>query len=265
VTALLVLCVLLTGVLFIKYPLNELLKIPRTKDLSFMLALDLVIAMPISWLPLVSDYSRFARESRPCFWGTWLGYFVVSSWMYVLGLMAALATQSPDPSEIVLRLMVEYGLVVPALFVVAFSTFTTTFLDIYSTAVSAMNVFPKLSERWGILSGGLLGTFLALIFPVTHYENFLLFIGAMFCPIFGIVLADYFILRGGKYPSEAFSGGKEYQYRGGVNFMAVIAWIIGFGVYQLSYHWGWQLGSSMPGMFSAGVAYLALMKVASGE
>ncbi|MGA7878141.1 MAG: putative hydroxymethylpyrimidine transporter CytX [Desulfoferrobacter sp.] len=265
VSALLGLCVVLSIVVFHKYSITELWKVPTTGEFSFMLGLDLVIAMPISWLPLVSDYSRFAKKSRQCFWGTWLGYFIMSSWMYALGLAAALATASPDPSEIVLQLMVEYGLAVPALFVVVFSTFTTTFLDIYSAAVSSTNIFPKVSEKWTMVGGGVLGTLLALVFPVTQYENFLLFIGGMFCPIFGIVLTDYFLLRGGNYPPEAFTGEKEFSYAGGINVMALIAWTVGFGIYELGYYMSWQIGSSMPGMISAGLTYMVLMRLKMGR
>jgi purine-cytosine permease-like protein len=85
---------------------------------------------------------------------------------------------------------------VPALIIVLFSTFTTTFLDIYSTAISGLNILPKLGEKAGVLIGGILGTATALVFPsILDYEHFLLFIGAMFCPLFGIVLVDYFFLR----------------------------------------------------------------------
>jgi putative hydroxymethylpyrimidine transporter CytX len=163
-----------------------------------MIGMDLVIAMPISWLPLVSDYSRFATNSKSSFWGTWIGYFIISSWMYLLGLAASLATQSPDPSGVVMNLMVKFGWAIPALIIVLFSTFTTTFLDIYSTAISGLNIVPKLGERKGVIIGGVLGTATALIFPaLLDYEHFLLFIGAMFCPLFGIVLVDYFLIRKG--------------------------------------------------------------------
>ena len=78
--------------------------------------------------------------------------------MYLLGLAATLATQSPDPSGVVLNLMLKSGWAIPALMVVLFSTFTTTFLDIYSTGISALNIVPKLGERRGVLIGGVLGT-----------------------------------------------------------------------------------------------------------
>ena len=95
-------------------------------------------------------------------------------------------------------LMLKFGWAIPALIIVLFSTFTTTFLDIYSTAISGLNIVPKLGERTGVLIGGILGTIVAIIFPtLLDYEHFLLFIGAMFCPLFGIVLVDYFFFKKG--------------------------------------------------------------------
>lgn len=256
VTALLLLCLVMTYVVFKEHGFGELMKISPNKDLSFAIGLDIVIAMPISWLPLVADYSRFAKSTSSSFWGTWLGYFVVSSWMYFVGLSAALATGSADPIPMLLNL----GLGVAALVIVLFSTFTTTFLDIYSTAVSTLNIFPQLGERRGVIIGGVLGTLVALVFPIEQYENFLLFIGAMFCPLFGIVLADYFILRKRKYSlSDIYKKG-EYWYYQGVNMKAVVSWIIGVILYQQCIKYGLWIGSSIPSMFVSGIVYLIIMK-----
>lgn len=256
VTALLLLCLVMTYVVFKEHGFGELMKISPNKDLSFAIGLDIVIAMPISWLPLVADYSRFAKNTPSSFWGTWLGYFVVSSWMYFVGLSAALATGSADPIPMLLNL----GLGVAALVIVLFSTFTTTFLDIYSTAVSTLNIFPQLGERRGVIIGGVLGTLVALVFPIEQYENFLLFIGAMFCPLFGIVLADYFILRKRKYSlSDIYKKG-EYWYYQGVNMKAVVSWIIGVILYQQCIKYGLWIGSSIPSMFVSGIVYLIIMK-----
>src|SRR4030042_1111935 len=100
VAALLILCIAMTYILFQEYGWGTLSQIPRQKDIPFMIGMDLVIAMPISWLPLVSYYSRFSTNFKSGFLGTWMGYFIVSSWMYLLGLAASLATQSPSPSGI---------------------------------------------------------------------------------------------------------------------------------------------------------------------
>ncbi|MHC2994485.1 MAG: putative hydroxymethylpyrimidine transporter CytX [Candidatus Atribacteria bacterium] len=256
VTALLLLCLVMTYVVFKEHSFGELMKISPNKDLSFAIGLDIVIAMPISWLPLVADYSRFAKNTPSSFWGTWWGYLIVSSWMYFVGLSASLATGSADPIPMLLNL----GLGVAALVIVLFSTFTTTFLDIYSTSVSALNVFPQLGEKRGVIIGGILGTLVALVFPIEQYENFLLFIGAMFCPLFGIVLTDYFILRKRKYfPEDIYKKGR-YWYSQGVNIVAILSWIIGVVLYQQCIKYGLWIGSSIPSMFVSGIIYLIIMK-----
>jgi putative hydroxymethylpyrimidine transporter CytX len=274
VLVLLILCIVLTYIVFQEYGWGMLSQIPRKKDFPFMVGMDLVIAMPISWLPLVSDYSRFATDLKRNFWGTWIGYFIVSSWMYLIGLMATLATQSPDPSGVVMNLMLKFGWAIPALIIVLFSTFTTTFLDIYSTAISGLNIFPKLGERTGIWIGGILGIIVAIIFPtLLNYEHFLLFIGAMFCPLFGIVLVDYFLIRRGVIDLEdLYKRGGKYWFSKGINPLAIIAWAIGFGIYlgfspmlmekvlQVKAAFPWPLGSSLPSMILAGLIYWFLRK-----
>jgi NCS1 family nucleobase:cation symporter-1 len=269
VVALLILSFALTYVTFTHFGWEALSEIPRDKNFPFMVGMDLVIAMPISWLPLVSDYSRFATRSGSCFWGTWVGYFVVSSWMYLLGLGAALVTKSPDPSGVVMNLMLKVGWTIPALIIVLFSTFTTTFLDIYSTAISGLNIVPRLGEKKGVIIGGVLGTLTALIFPsLLEYEHFLLFIGAMFCPLFGVVLVDYFFLQKGSLNVEdLYKREGRYWFIQGVNPLAILAWTIGFVVYLgfspmlmekilgIQASFPWPLGSSLPSMLSAGFVY----------
>ena len=260
ITALIGLCCLMSYVVLKEYGLKLLMEAPSKGGLPFMVGLDLVIAMPISWLPLVCDYSRYGKSTRSAFWGTWVGYFIVSSWMYMIGLAAALATQSPTPDSMVLELMVGLGLAAPAIIIVLFSTFTTTFLDIYSTAVSALNIWPKMGRKRGSLACGILGTALALMFPATAYEGFLLFVGSVFCPLFGVVLADYFFLRKQAYFETGFNRQEIYWYLGGFNPWAFVAWGIGFGLYHLlQRETAW--GSSIPSLVATGVIYLILMQL----
>ena len=264
VTALIALCCIMTYVVLHEYGLDRLMEVPSKGGMPFMVGLDLVIAMPISWLPLVCDYSRYGKGTKPVFWGTWVGYFIFSSWMYAIGLAAALATQSPTPESMVLELMVGFGLAVPAMIIVLFSTFTTTFLDIYSTAVSALNIWPRLGEKPGSLTCGVLGTVLALMFPATAYEGFLLFIGSVFCPLFGVVLSDFFFLRRGKYFETGMDPLKTYWYSAGFNPWAFLAWAAGFGLYHfLQRQTAW--GASIPSLLATGVIYLILMSLFHGR
>ena len=147
VALLLLLSVAMTALALHTYGWRELLAAKAAPSMPFMLGLDLVIAMPISWMPLVSDYTRHAAVPGRGIRGTWGGYFLVSSWMFAAGLIAAIATGSGAPESMLLQLMGEHRLLVPALLVVLLSTLTTTFLDIYSNAVSAQSLFPKLGTR----------------------------------------------------------------------------------------------------------------------
>jgi putative hydroxymethylpyrimidine transporter CytX len=229
--------------------------------MPFMIGLDLVIAMPISWMPLAADYARFSRRTAPAFWNTWLGYFLISSWMYALGLAATLVTGTSDPGSLMLQLMGAIGLAVPALAMVVFSTITTGFPDVYSAACSTMNISQKLSSRTIVWAAGIISILVALVFPMEQYENFLFLIGAMFVPLFGVVLTDYFLIRKRRLSIEdVFRPRGQYWYTHGFNAVALLCWAIGFLVYQLITLLKYPLGGSMPSLLAAGICYYAITR-----
>ncbi|MBW7909529.1 MAG: putative hydroxymethylpyrimidine transporter CytX [Kiritimatiellae bacterium] len=255
---LLILSVVMSYVLLTKYGLRSLLNTPASGGLSFMSGLDLVIAMPISWVPLAADYARFAKKSSTAFTGSWIGYFVASVWMYAVGLAASVATGSDTPDRVVMDLMSAFGLAGAALMIALISTFTTTFLDIYSNAVSLQSLAPRFNTRLAILLGGVLGTALATVLDPTIYEHFLLFIGSAFCPLFGVVFANYFITHRGHYDAQQLFGGERYRYWNGLHIPGLLAWLIGFALYQGMTVWLPSVGASLPSLLGAGLIYLAL-------
>ena len=258
VVLLLLLSVAMTALALKIYGWRELLAAPAAPGMPLMLGLDLVIAMPISWMPLVSDYTRYAAVPGRGLRGTWWGYFLVGSWMFAAGLIAALATGTAAPETALMQLMGGHGLLVPAVAIVLLSTLTTTFLDIYSNAVSAQSLFPKIGARPLTALAGLAGTGIALFFDATKYEGFLLFIGAAFCPLFGVVLADYFVLKRGRYEAADLFRRGRYWYAGGVNGRAMLAWAAGFGIYRLCAQTGFAGGASIPSLLAAAAIYLAI-------
>lgn len=228
----------------------------KPQEMPFMIGLDLVIAMPISWMPLVADYSRFSRRTTPAFWNTWLGYFLISSWMYVLGLTATLVAGASDPGTLILQLMGKIGLAVPALIMVVFSTITTGFPDVYSAACSTMNISQRFSSKTVLWTAGIVSILVALVFPMEHYENFLFLIGAMFVPLFGVVLTDYFYIRKRQLDiNDLYRPGGNYWYTKGFNVIALICWAIGFIVYELIALMKYPIGGSMPSLLVAGLCY----------
>jgi putative hydroxymethylpyrimidine transporter CytX len=259
VVALLLICALMSWVSFREFG-SEIL-IVQPKDMPFMIGLDLVIAMPISWMPLVSDYSRFSKNSVSAFWNTWWGYFIVSSWMYLLGLMATLATGETDPGVLVLQVMGKIGFAVPALIMVVFSTITSDFPDVYSATCSMMNISQKTGAKTIMWIAGILSILVALVFPMEQYENFLFFIGAMFMPLFGVVLTDYFIVRRRRLDVDAlYQDGGVYWYSRGFNLIALLSWAIGFVTYEFMAVLKFSIGGSMPSIIIAGLCYLILTR-----
>ncbi|MDQ3660532.1 MAG: cytosine permease [Actinomycetota bacterium] len=202
---------------------------------NFWQAVDLSVALPISWIPLVADYSRFARKGRAAFWGAGIGYFVAHVWFYMIGVLLVLG-QGGDPADpegfIGAMLAIPVGFV--ALLILLVDETDEAFANMYSTAVSLQNIVPRMPQRILVLLVGAICTTLALVVNLVQYENFLLLIGALFVPLFGVLAAHYYLLRDGRYDVKAlYRRDGAYWYAAGVNWPLIAAWAIGF----LTYNW----------------------------
>ena len=243
----------LTYYLFTNYDIGGLLRAPGAGELPFWLAVDLVVAMPISWMPLVADYNRFARDAGKAFWGTYLGYFVANVWFYGLGALFVLALATGDLIPAIMT--VTGGWV--ALILILVDETDNAFADIYSAAVSGQNVLTKARQWWLAVAVGVICFVLAAKVPIAQYEGFLLFIGSVFSPLFGVLAADYFVLRKRHYDvEELYRPLGAYWYRQGFNARAIIAWALGIAVYQAIAHYVPWLGASVPSFVAAFILYL---------
>jgi len=205
---------------------------PGSGGLPFWLAVDLVIVMPVSWLPLAADYSRFARPGSRAALGTYAGYAAGNAWFYALGALLVLsAGASADVLGIGSAIVAVAGgaIVLLALLV---GESDNAFADIYSSAVSTQNVAPHLPQRGLIAAVGIVGFFLALGFSIDRYEVFLFLIGSVFVPLAAVLLADYFLRRGGRYGEVALFESS------GVRWLAFVPWVAGFALY----HWSVPTG-----------------------
>jgi len=212
--------------------LGSLWRAPGRGGLPFWLAVDLVVVMPISWLPLAADYNRFAASAGRGFAGTYWGYLVGNVWFYGLGaLLVVAAGASADVVGIGSSIVAVAGgpLLLLALLV---GESDNAFADIYSSAVSSQNVAPEVSQRRLIAVVGGIGLVLALAFSMERYELFLLLIGSVFVPLFAVFAADYFVLRRGRYGEDALFADT------GVRWIALVPWAAGF----VLYHWSVPTG-----------------------
>ena len=201
--------------------------------LPFWLAVDLVIAMPISWLPLVADYSRFARPDARAFAGTYWGYLLGNVWFYALGALLVLSAGA-EPSVAGIAVAVA-GLTAGPLVLVALLAVETdeAFADVYSAAVSLQNVAPAADQRRLILLVAAIGLGLAWFLTMEAYEVFLFLIGSVFVPLFGVFAAHYFVLQGGRYGPAGSSDDLP-----ALRPLALLPWAVGF----LLYHWSVPTG-----------------------
>ncbi|MFN8498812.1 MAG: putative hydroxymethylpyrimidine transporter CytX [Anaerolineae bacterium] len=240
------------------YDMRALFAQPGTGELSFWAGVDLVVAMPVSWLPLVSDYSRFARRSSDAFWGTYVGYFVANVWFYALGAAMMMALKLTDPLDLIPAIATLAGGSIALLIILVDET-DNAFANIYSTAVSAQNILPKLSLRTVAIGIGAVVAVLAATLPLADYEWFLLLVGSIFVPLFGILAADYFVVRRRQYvTADMFRAGGAYWYRGGFNIAGIIAWLVGVAVYQWIARAQPDLGATIPSFVVSLGAYVGL-------
>lgn len=196
---------------------------------NFWQGVDLVVSLPVSWVPLVADYTRFARTGRGAFWGAGIGYFIANVWFYMIGVLLLLGTPGADPFDpagfVAALFAIPAGWL--AMLILAVDETDEAFANIYSGSVSVQNVFPRLSQRGVAVVIGLICACLALVVDLVSYENFLLLLGALFVPLFGVLFADYYLLRRG-YTTERLYG----RAGAGVRVAALAAWIAGFLVYN---------------------------------
>lgn len=217
-------------------------------SISFGGAVELAVAMPLSWLPLISDYTRAAKKPFGATMTSVLVYFAVSTWMYLIGMGAAIFTGESDVTAILLKA----GLGVGALIIVVFSTVTTTFLDTYSAGVSSVSISTKIKEKPAAIVVCIVGTFLAIFTPITQYENFLYLIGSVFAPMIAIMIVDYFFFK------KDCSGQN-------VVWSNLILWVIGFIIYRLFLSLDTPVGISLPVMAITGVLAVIRNKIMRGK
>ena len=211
---------------------DELWARPGSGGMSLLGAVDLVIAMPISWLPLVADFSRHGRDGRGALAGTWIGYAIANAWCYALGVLVALS--APTTDLVTALLLAQGGLI--ALGLILIDELDNAYGDVYSGAVASHSLAPRRSVRgWGSALA-VLCTVLALMLPMHGLEPFLLLLSSVFVPLCGVILGRL----GGLRDVAARVGAAR------VEWVAVAIWVGGVSLFHLLPRWTTDFGSALP-------------------
>ena len=214
------------------------------EGMTFGAAVELSVAMPLSWLPLISDYTRDAKKPFKATAVSAVTYGLVSCWMYVIGMGAAIFTEESDVAQI----MVKAGLGIAGLLIVVFSTVTTTFLDAYSAGVSGESLSKKINSKPIALAVTVIGTLGAIFLPLYDITDFLYFIGSVFAPMIAIQIADFFIL-------------KKHTENRSLNIQNLAIWLVGFIVYRLLMKVDIIVGNTLPDMIITVLLCTAVNKI----
>src|SRR5919198_204063 len=210
--------------------LGHLWSQPGAHHGSFWLGVDTVVAVTVSWAPLVADYTRFSRDRRSAFFGVGIGYLLPTFFQFGFGSILVLS-RGVDPAhpELILTAIAGGG-VAAALALLALTVDETdeAFANVYSCAVSVQNLVPRASQRTLIVGVSAVATVGALAIDMRSYQRFLLLLGAVFVPLLGVLLAHW-LLSGARYTrSDIFRGP-------GIRLGSIFAWAAGFFLYEWLY------------------------------
>ena len=193
--------------------------------LPFFGGVDLVVAITVSWVPLIADYTRFSRSRAPAFWGTGVGYFVSATWLFALGALLFLSRDLGDAAAVPAAVAAGGVGAVLALLAVTIDEADEAFANVYSAAVSTQNVLARVPQRALLVAATVVATAGALLLEIRDYEAFLYLLGSCFVPLFGVMLADW-LVRGVRFSETDIFRAPP------VRPVPVAAWLVGFALYQ---------------------------------
>jgi putative hydroxymethylpyrimidine transporter CytX len=191
---------------------------------GFWIAVDTVIGAAVSFVPVAADYSRHSRSVRDTVVGSFVGYSVTQIACYALGLVALLTVAKSGSNHAMFAAFIAVPLGFGVFGVLAVRELDQSFVDTYSAAVSVQNIFPRWDRRVLALIVGTVATVLALTLTIGDYQNFLVLIGSVFVPLFGVFAVDYFVIS-----RRTWNVSAEAPQR----WVMLVPWLVGFLAYQL--------------------------------
>lgn len=215
---------------------------PAKVRISSGAAIDILAAFNLAWVTASSDFSRFTKRKSGATGWSFLGANIGLFWFAFIGLTATIATalmnnafdpNDSDPSTIASKL----GLGIIALLVIVITSTTANAVNLMAAGSALTNMWHKLKltpALWIVTIGATLVSFMPLWFA-TFLDAFILFldyIGMFLGPEIAVFLVDFFFIRKGQYELSEFTkvDGK-YWYNGGLNWLAIGAWLIGIALY----------------------------------
>ena len=195
--------------------LNYSFPIANSNMLNFWNIFEISIAMPVSWLPVISDYTKDVNEPRKATAVSAIAYTIASLWMYFIGI-EIVGMGTTDVSQAILLA----GLGVQGVLILVLSTVTTNFLATNSAGESAKAIFNKLNPKHAGVVVSVLSAILAISGIMDHYINFLYLITSVFAPMAAVLVVSFYL-------GEDDNDNRRWLWN-------IFSWLAGFIVYQVT-------------------------------
>ncbi len=195
--------------------------------LGFWNIFEISIAMPISWLPVISDYTKDVENPVKATAVSAAAYTFASLWMYIIGIeIAGIGANNNIAQAILLA-----GLGIPGIIIVVLSTVTTNFLAANSAGESSKAIYGKINPKIAGVVVSLLSAALAISGIMEHYISFLYLIASVFAPMAAVLLVSFYFAKVGAVDARENSARAASL---GFWLWNLFAWFAGFAVYQVA-------------------------------
>ncbi|WP_027416582.1 purine-cytosine permease family protein [Aneurinibacillus terranovensis] len=259
VPAVLLLVIMALYIAFGDHSLSELLHKAGKGPITPAIGFDAMLISSLTWVPMVADYSRFGKTRKTTFWAALIGSVPVGFLMNAIGQISAVSLGNPNP----LMAMLHHGSVfsVVSFIVIIFATVATAALILYSSAISAVSVFPnasvkKMSAIIGVICIGL-AIGVNLLGDVIGWLNFQ---GYLLIPLFSVILIDYFLVHKSYYePRELFNKKGKFMFYKGFNLVGYVSWVAGAITFFSAKNSA--IGGAFLSMLVSGLCYVLLQKI----
>ncbi len=204
---------------------------PGAGGMSTIAAIDLVMAMPVSWLPLIADYARYGKSASDARRGTWIGYALANMWCYGLGVVVV-STSEPGAGLVATLLLAQGGLI--ALGLILIDEMDNAYGDVHSGAVSLNFLSPRGGvPLWGMVMA-VAAVAAAMVLPMHSLEPFLLMLSSIFVPLFGVVISQ--LAGSGRGTDKS------------IDWAAAALWLLGIATFHVSPMLLPDLGAALPSL-----------------
>ena len=202
----------------------------------------------MAWIPVISDYTSNSTKPVKATTVSTIVYGLVSCWMYIIGMSAAIGMGTSDIAQISLRA----GLGVVGLLIIVFSTVTTNFLAAHSAGVSGEVVgesfSKKINGKYISVVVVIVGTIAAILYPMDNIEEFLYLINSVFAPMIAVMIADFFF-------NKKRRAVKEWDWAN------LAVWLIGLILYRALMHVDIIIGYTLPDIVITAVLCMVVHRI----